>query len=80
MYDTAWATPLSKSEVTMDNDAYKTVTDPSVFVKFWLKDFEDAEGSKDKTAMLAWTTTPWTLRQYGIFVNPDFTYAKVKSW
>lgn len=79
MYDTAWATPLSKSEVTMDNDAYKTVTDPSVFVKFWLKDFEDAEGSKDKTAMLAWTTTPWTLpANMGLFINPDFTYAKVK--
>lgn len=79
MYDTAWATPLSKSEVTMDNDAYKTVTDPSVFVKFWLKDFEDTEGSKDKTAMLAWTTTPWTLpANMGLFVNPDFTYAKVK--
>lgn len=79
MYDTAWATPLSKSEVTMDNDAYKTVTDPSVFVKFWLKDLEDAEGSKDKTAMLAWTTTPWTLpANMGLFVNPDFTYAKVK--
>lgn len=79
MYDTAWATPLSKSEVTMDNDAYKTVTDPSVFVKFWLKDFEDAEGSKDKTAMLAWTTTPWTLpANMGLFVNPETTYAKVK--
>ena len=79
MYDTAWATPLSKSEVTMDNDAYKTVTDPSVFVKFWLKDLEDTEGSKDKTAMLAWTTTPWTLpANMGLFVNPDFTYAKVK--
>ena len=79
MYDTAWATPLSKSEVTMDNDAYKTVTDPSVFVKFWMKDFEDAEGSKDKTAMLAWTTTPWTLpANMGLFVNPEITYAKVK--
>ena len=79
MYDTAWATPLSKSEVTMDNDAYKTVTDPSVFVKFWLKDFEDTEGSKDKTAMLAWTTTPWTLpANMGLFVNPEITYAKVK--
>ena len=79
MYDTAWATPLSKSEVTMDNDAYKTVTDPSVFIKFWLKDFEDSEGSRDKTAMLAWTTTPWTLpANMGLFVNPDFTYAKVK--
>ena len=34
MYDTKFATPVSKAEVTMDNDAYQTVTDPSVFVKF----------------------------------------------
>jgi len=37
MYDTRFATPVSKNEVTMDNDAYQTVTDPSVFVKFRLK-------------------------------------------
>lgn len=37
MYDTKFATPVSKNEVTMDNDAYQTVTDPSVFVKFRLK-------------------------------------------
>lgn len=37
MYDTKFATPVSKAEVTMDNDAYQTVTDPSVFVKFKLK-------------------------------------------
>jgi len=29
---------VSKAEVTMDNDAYQTVTDPSVYVKFKLKD------------------------------------------
>lgn len=34
MYDTKFATPVSKAEVTMDNDAYKTVTDPSAFVLF----------------------------------------------
>ncbi|MDR0591388.1 MAG: class I tRNA ligase family protein [Candidatus Nomurabacteria bacterium] len=38
MYDTKFATPVSKAEVTMDNDAYQTVTDPSVFVKFRVKD------------------------------------------
>ena len=38
MYDTMFATPVSKAEVTMDNDAYQTVTDPSVYVKFKLKD------------------------------------------
>ncbi len=36
MYDTKFATPVSKSEVTMDNDAYQTVTDPSAYVKFKL--------------------------------------------
>ncbi len=38
MYDTKFATPVSKAEVTMDNDAYQTVTDPSVYVKFRLAD------------------------------------------
>ena len=51
MYDTKFATPVSKAEVTMDNDAYQTVTDPSAYVKFKGKDFY----------FLAWTTTPWTL-------------------
>jgi hypothetical protein len=37
MYDTKFATPVSKNEVTMDNDAYQTVTDPSVYVKFRVK-------------------------------------------
>ncbi|MBQ6313840.1 class I tRNA ligase family protein [Candidatus Saccharibacteria bacterium] len=34
MYDTKFATPVSKAEVTMDNDAYQKVTDPSAYVKF----------------------------------------------
>ena len=53
MYDTKFATPVSKAEVTMDNDAYQTVTDPSAFVKFKLVDRDEY--------ILAWTTTPWTL-------------------
>ncbi len=36
MYDTKFATPVSKAEVTMDNDAYRVVTDPSAYVKFKL--------------------------------------------
>ncbi len=53
MYDTKFATPVSKAEVTMDNDAYQTVTDPSAYVKFKLADSDEY--------ILAWTTTPWTL-------------------
>jgi len=65
MYDTKFATPVSKNEVTMDNDAYQTVTDPSAFVKFHLKPNQEyANGkykTKDSVYILAWTTTPWTL-------------------
>lgn len=53
MYDTKFCTPVSKAEVTMDNDAYQTVTDPSAFVKFKAVD--------EDYYFLAWTTTPWTL-------------------
>ena len=71
MYDTKFATPVSKAEVTMDNDAYQTVIDPSVYVKFKLVD-EDA-------AVLAWTTTPWTLpANLMLAVNPDMTYCEVE--
>ena len=71
MYDTKFATPVSKAEVTMDNDAYQTVTDPSVYVKFRLAD--------DDAAVLAWTTTPWTLpANLMLAVNPEMTYCEVK--
>ncbi|MBR3052214.1 class I tRNA ligase family protein [Candidatus Saccharibacteria bacterium] len=45
MYDTKFATPVSKAEVTMDNDAYQTVTDPSAYVKFRL--IEQTTGVSD---------------------------------
>ena len=70
MYDTKFATPVSKAEVTMDNDAYQTVTDPSVYVKFKLDD--------EDVAVLAWTTTPWTLpANLMLAVNPEMTYCEV---
>ncbi len=48
MYDTKFATPVSKAEVTMDNDAYQTVTDPSAYVKFRLESKEDFEAAISK--------------------------------
>ena len=74
MYDTKFATPVSKSEVTMDNDAYQEVTDPSAYVKFEL--FDDPEGP---TYFLAWTTTPWTLpANMALAVNPEMEYVTVR--
>ena len=65
MYDTKFATPVSKAEVTMDNDAYQTVTDPSAYVKFKSRDFY----------FLAWTTTPWTLMANRMLaVSPKLGY------
>ncbi|MEK7600217.1 MAG: isoleucine--tRNA ligase [Patescibacteria group bacterium] len=71
MYDTKFATPVSKAEVTMDNDAYQTVTDPSVYVKFKLTDGD--------TSLLAWTTTPWTLPgNTALAVNETLVYVEVE--
>lgn len=67
MYDTKFATPVSKAEVTMDNDAYQTVTDPSAYVRFKLKD--------EDLTLLAWTTTPWTLpANLALAVSEDLEY------
>jgi isoleucyl-tRNA synthetase len=80
MYDTKWATPLSKAEVTMDAGAYQVVTDPSVYVKFKLlsepKAMDNEKGEETKPLyMLAWTTTPWTLPgNTALAVNPDIQY------
>lgn len=69
MYCTRDATPISKAEVAMDN-SYQDVTDPSVYVKFKLKD--------RKAYMLAWTTTPWTLNaNTALVVNKNIEYVEV---
>ena len=89
MYDTKFATPVSKAEVTMDNDAYQTVTDPSAYVKFKLIG-EGLDGMSSKDApevttevvrsaspvyLLAWTTTPWTLMaNRALAVSKDLDY------
>ena len=71
MYDTKFSTPVSKAEVTMDNDAYQEVTDPSVFVKFKVV----SEGELQGVYLLAWTTTPWTLpANLVLAVNEKLTY------
>jgi isoleucyl-tRNA synthetase len=59
-----WAqggTVLSAAEV---GEGYRTVDDPSVFVRFPLRD-------DPQTSLLVWTTTPWTL--------PSNSLAAVKS-
>jgi isoleucine--tRNA ligase len=69
VYCTKDATPISKSEVAMEN-SYQIDTDPSLFVYFKLED-------KDEY-LLAWTTTPWTLPANMVLaVNQDVDYSLV---
>lgn len=61
-------TALSSHEISQ---GYKNVKEPSIFVKFKIKD-EDAY-------FLAWTTTPWTLiSNVALAVHPDQLYIKVR--
>ncbi len=70
VYCTKDATPISKSEVAMEN-SYQLDTDPSVFVYFQLEDTDEY--------VLAWTTTPWTLpANVAIAVNKKLEYSLVE--
>ncbi|HSQ67321.1 MAG TPA: isoleucine--tRNA ligase, partial [Polyangiaceae bacterium] len=67
-----WAqggTALSAAEV---GQGYRSVDDPSVYVRFKLL-------RDPKTSLVAWTTTPWTLpsNMYAA-VKADFDYVKVE--
>jgi isoleucyl-tRNA synthetase len=63
-------TPLSSHEVAQ---GFADVTEPSVTVKFALRDEPGAY-------VLAWTTTPWTLPgNVALAVNPDIDYVLVRQ-
>ena len=52
-------TPLSNFETRLD-DSYRERKDPAVTVKFEILDFK-LKLNNNKTFLIAWTTTPWTL-------------------
>jgi isoleucyl-tRNA synthetase len=68
-----WArggTVLSAAEV---GEGYKTVDDPSLYVRLPLAD-------EPGTSLLAWTTTPWTLPSNAFAaVRPDVAYAVARD-
>lgn len=69
-----WAqggTALSSGEV---GSSYKTVDDPSVYVRFPLRD--------EEASLVVWTTTPWTLPSNmfaGVHGDFEYVYAKDDS-
>ncbi|SMN20603.1 similar to Saccharomyces cerevisiae YBL076C ILS1 Cytoplasmic isoleucine-tRNA synthetase, target of the G1-specific inhibitor reveromycin A [Maudiozyma saulgeensis] len=67
-YSTGLTTPLSNFEAQQN---YKDVNDPAVTIGF------DVIG-QEKTKLVAWTTTPWTLpSNMALCVNADFEYVKI---
>ncbi|MGC9307783.1 MAG: isoleucine--tRNA ligase [Thermoplasmatota archaeon] len=61
-------TTLSSHEVAQ---GYQEVTDPSIYIKFKIKDSD--------AYLLAWTTTPWTLiSNVALAVHPDELYVKIE--
>jgi isoleucyl-tRNA synthetase len=67
-------TPLSDHEVAL---GYTQVTDPSIFVKFPV-----VEGPPEAAgaAIVAWTTTPWTLiSNQGLVVSSGHPYVRVRT-
>lgn len=67
-YSTGVTTAISNFEAALN---YKDVNDPAVTVAFPLLNDE-------KTILVAWTTTPWTLpSNLAVCVNPEFTYSKI---
>ncbi len=63
-------TPLSNFEANLN---YKEVDDPAITVMFPLVEDE-------KTSLLAWTTTPWTLpSNLALMVGRDIDYVKVRK-
>jgi isoleucyl-tRNA synthetase len=62
-------TGLSQMEVA---EGRRIATHTSVFARFPIR-------GREKTALLVWTTTPWTLTSnIAVAVNPEMTYLKVR--
>jgi len=62
-------TALSSHEVAL---GYHDVVDPSIYVRFPVKDEEGV-------SLLAWTTMPWTLVPHAaLAVDPEVTYARAR--
>lgn len=65
-------TPLSNFEAGLD---YRDVSDPAIMVSFPII------GDKDGAALVAWTTTPWSLPcNVALAVHPDFDYVKARGF
>lgn len=81
LYCSRCETPISNFEVAMDN-SYRDINETSVYAKFKLPKGQRIinDLTNDKTFVLAWTTTPWTLPgNTALNIGPTFTYVMVEQ-
>ncbi len=73
-----WCIFCSTAEAEAEVE-YSEKKDPSIYVKFKLKNPEGLLPFKKKVYAIIWTTTPWTLpANLGIMVKPDAEYVLVE--
>ncbi len=81
LYCSRCETPISNFEVAMDN-SYRDITEESVYAKFKMMPHQRIVDymTDDKTYVLAWTTTPWTLPgNTSLNVGPNIKYIIVEQ-
>lgn len=65
--------PRCQTAVAYNEIEYSKAKDPSIYVKFSVK-------GREKTFLLIWTTTPWTLpANTGVMAHPKHEYVKVMA-
>jgi isoleucyl-tRNA synthetase len=81
LYCSRCETPISNFEVAMDN-SYRDITEESVYAKFKMPKGQRIinDLTNDKTYILAWTTTPWTLPgNTSLNVGGDIVYVLIEQ-
>jgi isoleucyl-tRNA synthetase len=86
-YSPAAGTGLSSHELNQPG-TYKMLKDTSITAQFFLKKDQDHplipvlfDNDKEETAILAWTTTPWTLpSNCALAVGEKIRYVKIKTF
>ena len=64
--------PRCETSVSYNEIIYQKLTDNSIYYKLPIK-------GKEKTFLVVWTTTPWTLPgNTGVMVHPDYVYVEAQ--
>jgi len=72
LYVVHWCPRCQTTLADYEVSEYRDIEDPSIYVKFPLK-------NREGESLLIWTTTPWTLPANAfVMAHPDLTYVRVK--